>query len=266
MKTKQHIALAVMAAAAKGYNVEDYVRKEIPFVVLPDAIRAYIPARQAGHFEISPDGTQQSWMEFPDAGTLKNITKETAQEKIRFYVADNIPKCVIGEETRIDEFEKRNFSHRHYHSLRMHMFQDCILDDVLRSMMVDVKRRFEDEFKIRHSGKVISGKDLRSQVDKFEDMGFITLVGAVYRSTGILLDRNFWEQHVRVALLEAYPEDLALNTYKFMQLSDEDAERIQKKSFDLTFAEKESLYMAEDLPDVLSVLYSQAYNATWWQL
>ncbi len=266
MKTKQHVALAVMAAVAKRYNVENYIRNEIPYVVLPDAIRAYIPQRQAGHFEISPDCTQQSWMEFPDAKILKGLTPEKAKEKINYCVADNIPKCVIGEETQIDEFDKRNFSHRHYHSLKIHMLQDFILDDVLRSRMVDVKRRFQDEFKIRHSGKVISGKDLRSQVDKFEDIGFITLVGAVYRRTGILLDRNFWEQQVRVALLEAYPEDLALNTYKFMQLSDEDAERIQAKWFDLTLGAEESVYMAEDLSDVLSVMYSQAYNATWWQI
>lgn len=266
MKTKQHIALAVMAAANKKMNVEEYVREEIPFLVLPDAIRAYIPQRKSGHFEISPDGTQQSWMEFPDAEILKRLTKENARERIRYFVATETPKCVIGEETQIDEFERKNFSHRHYHSLRIHMLQDIILDDVLRSMMVDVKRRFVDRFKIRHSGNVIDGARLRSQVDKFEDFGFITLAGAVYRSTGILLNEDFWEHQVREALLQAYPEDLALNTYRFMKLSEEDNERINNKKFDLSEREKANVYMAEDLTEVLATMYSRAYNATWRQV
>lgn len=273
MITKQHTALFVMALYDKtrnnGVSQEFYqiFKKEVPFVLLPDAIRAYVGPRQAGHFERKPDGTDVSWMKYPNASVLKTLTKENVNEKISYYVADGIPKCAIGEETDIGTFDTKNWDNPHFAFLRIHLVQDYILDAVLREELIDHTNRFEDEFIVRHNRtRKMNGAELRAQVAKFEELGFIKLVGAVYEKTGILMNREWFDTYVLEALKEAYPEDLAANTYKYMGISDEVNNRINAYEFDLTEEERDSVYMADNLDDVLDFMYSRAYLATMDQL
>ena len=112
MKTLQHTAIyfwALWAKHGKLLGVPATYREfheELPFVLLPDAIRGYIGPRQASHFEMRPDGTANSWMVFPNEQVLKDLSKETSAELVKYSVEPNIPKCVIGEMSCLRSFEK----------------------------------------------------------------------------------------------------------------------------------------------------------------
>lgn len=259
MITRQHTAIFFWALL-NNMNEEtaiEHFRKEIPWAVLPDGIRAYIGPRQAGHFEMAPNW-KVAWMKYPSEEVLKKLTKESAKEQIDYYVPDAFPKCVIGEATQLWMFDKNNAEHKHYHAIRTHLVQDVILDNVLRDTLIDHSHRFEDKFTVRFSGKEIDGAELRKQVALFEELGFIHLLGRIYEETGMILDSEWFDRNVYTALCEAYPADLAENTYKYMRFSPELQERISSKRFELTQEEIESVYMAEHLIDTLDKMYFHA--------
>lgn len=275
MITLQHTSIYFLGAYLKrnisedsSFEVKEQFKKsllrELPWVLLPDAIRAYIGPRQASHFEKLPVGHGDgcSWIKFPSEAVLKDLSKETVKDLVSYDLKDGYPACVIGEETDIGEFDVRNGAHKHYEALRCHMIQDMYLDECLRLRMIDADNRFADKFVIRHNKKEIDGKELRAQVALFEQLGFIKLVGIVYDRTGILMNREWFDKYVLTALKDAYPADLAANTYKYMSISDELNQRINSLQFELTAEEKESVYITDDLDRVLDELYSYAIRAT----
>ena len=271
MITRQHVALFAMALATRVNHDRELFQNElaerIPYAVLPDAIRAYIGQRQPSHFEVKPDGTDTSWMEFPSAEVLESLTKENVDELIRYHLAKGIPSCVIGEESSLEEFDKHNYGHRRFHDIRVHLIQDILLDQMLRKNLVDCSGRFEDKFVLRHNrGIVLDGKELRAQLALFEDLGFIHLCGKVYERTGITLDGYWFEKNVLAPLMEVYPKDLAENTFKYMRFSPELDERIRTHDFDLTDEEKSDCVLTDNLISMLDDLYSEAVWFTFREL
>lgn len=269
MITKQHTALYFLALTAKRKEGDSYVKcyeelhEGLAWVLLPDAIRAYIGPRQAGHFEKLPNGTDTSWMKYPAPEVLKSLTKESAQSEIKFHLADGYPKCVIGEQTDVGLFDQKNWNHKFYHELRIHMLQDYMLDGILRNRMIHHENRFADQFALQHNPQIVlDGKQLRQKVAMFEEAGFLRLVKTVYENTGILLDSKWFEENVLTTLLEVYPEDLARNTFKYMVMSDEQNQRIQSLQFELTDEERNALIITDKLDDVLDELYADAYLYT----
>lgn len=260
MITRQHSALTYMSHEYKG-SIQTF-KREIPWVVLPDGIRAYSGPRQMSHFEQKPDGTDTAWMIFPNELTLQGLSKENFDSSVERYMPEGYPKCVIGEDTSLDVFDVKNYGHRHYHALRMHMIQDIILDKVLREQLVDVTGRFKDEFVIRWNHQTIDGATLRKQVAMFENLGFIHLAGKVYERTGKVLNNQWFEENVLEPLRAAYPADLAENTFKYMRLSDEDDARITAKDFELTDADKEGFLLCDNLEAILDDMYFEAYHFT----
>lgn len=267
MITLQHSALYYLAMGNKRKScyLKEFM-EEVPFVLLPDAIRAYIGPRQAGHFEITPDGKTYSWMEYPNEATIRNLTKQNAASMIRHFVVPDLPKCVIGERTNIEAFDRYNWAHKHYHSLRTHMVQDCVMDSILRDDMIDVSDRFNDRFIIRHNGVVIDGATLRQQIALFETLGFLKLVKSVYMVTGQLLNQEWYERNVLTAMLYLYPEDLAQNTYKFMKISENMNNRISNRDFSLTDEEKASIIITDQPEQLMDKMYSEAYLKTYYEL
>ena len=69
----QHTALYYLAlySARNAYNpdfkskLDKEFQDEVPYVVLPDGIRAYSGPRPISHFEKTPDGNGVSYMRFP---------------------------------------------------------------------------------------------------------------------------------------------------------------------------------------------------------
>lgn len=263
MITRQHTALFAMELMSKvNDNLQEFEKefeKRIPFVLLPDAIRAYAGPRQPSHFEYTPDGTDASWMVFPSAEVLECLSKENFHEMVKYYIANNQPKCNIGEESSISEFDRRNYAHHHYHSIRIHMLQDICLDNMLRKELVDCTHRFEDRFVVRHNHSIVlNGQELRSQLALFEELGFIYLVGKVFERTGMLLTGEWFDKNVMSALMRAYPEDLAVNTYRYMKYPEELDQRIKSLKFELTEEEIWSVMITDDMITKLDELYSEA--------
>lgn len=249
--------------AADATKLEEEFKKLVPFVVLPDAIRAYSGPRPISHFESTPDGNDVSFMTFPSVEVLKTLSKDTFKTDVEFYHADGYLPCVIGEKTDIREFDRHNFGHKYYHALRVHMFQDAILDEVLREELIDASLRFQDIFTVRHDTSIkIDGKELRRQVAEFERIGFIMLAGIVYERTGTVMNNAWFESVVKPALYAAYPADLADNTFKYMKLDDETNARITNLQFSITDEDKAMVPMAKDLVKTLKDMYVEAYFYT----
>lgn len=267
MITLQHSALYLLALAAK--RKEHYLKEfaeEVPFVLLPDAIRGYITPRQAGHFEMTPDQTSYSWMKYPSKETIATLTKENAVSKIQHYVVPDSPKCIIGERTNIREFDIMNWDHKHYHSLRIHMLQDSVMDSILRDKMVDDAGRLSNEFIIRYNGASIDAPTVRDQITLFEYLGFIRLVGAIYNCTGMLLNQGWFERNVLSAMQDVYPEDLVNNTYKYMKIPPDINARISNRNFSLTEEEKASIIVTDNPERLMDEMYSEAYLKTYYEL
>jgi hypothetical protein len=267
MITLQHSAVTAFAVARKVKDMRmraEVFKEEIPWVLLPDAIRAYTGARQTSHFEKTDNHLDEAWMIFPDKETLKSLNKDNARELVKTYVpACGYKAAVIGEQTDVRMFDVKNYGHEHYHALRCHMLQDVILDEVLRDRLVNVCERFNNRFTVQHNHTIIlDGQELRSQIALFEQLGFIHLLGKIYEATGMVLDRDWFDHHVYEALLKVYPADLADNTYKYMAISDELNQRIKEHRFELTEEEIASVYITDDLIGVLDEMYAIAYHNT----
>lgn len=267
----QHVALYYLALnsarntcyEADSAKLNDEFQKEVPFVVLPDAIRAYSGQRPISHFEKTPDGNDVSYMIFPSEEKLKELSKENFMDTVKTKYAKGYLPCVIGEKTDIQEFDRRNFGHKHYHTLRVHMFQDAIIDEVLREELIDASLRFQDIFTIRHDTSIkIDGKELRRQVAEFERIGFIMLAGIVYECTGVIMNNVWFKSVVKPALYVAYPADLAENTFKYMNLDDETDARITNLQFSLTEEDRALVPMAKELDNILIDMYTDAYFYT----
>lgn len=279
MITLAHVGLgfAVKAAKMKHINAgsEELYRgfsKMVPWIVLPDGIRNFIGARQAGHHEVSINGGV-SWMEYPVAGVLKNMTKEDAKELVKTHVMDNIPKlpngkdCAIGEYTDFFVFNEHNIAHPNYHELAMHLCQDDVLDHMLRDDMVIVAERYSDAYVIRHSGEQIDGKTLREQISEFEKLAFLHIAGQVYKATGTVLNKRWYEDVVYTALKAAYPEAMAESAFGYMTIVlDELDERICALNFAATDEERKKIVITDNLDAMLNKLYIDAYWATYRQL
>ena len=267
----QHVALYYLALhsmrttchAADMLKLKEEFQKEVPFVVLPDGIRAYCGQRPISHFEKTPDGNDVSYMTFPSEEVLKTLSKDSFWSDVEFKLADGYLPCVIGEKTEIREFDFHNFGHKHYHALRVHMFQDAILDEVLREELIDASLRFQDIFMVRHDPTIkFDGKELRRQVAEFERIGFIMLAGMIYERTGVLMNNEWFNSVVEPALKAAYPEELATNTFKYMALNEETNARITNLQFAITDADKALVPMAKDLEKTLKEMYVDAYFYT----
>ena len=124
-------------------------------------------------------------------------------------------------------------------------------------------QRFEDRFVVHHNHSIVlDGAELRKQITLFEQIGFLHLVGMVYKKTGILLNQRWFDENVHTALLEAYPVELAENTYKYMQIPEEIEQRINELDFELTQEDEDKLVITDELQRVLDEMYATAYFYT----
>lgn len=263
MITKQHVLMSTLALtnlSNNSYALRENLNKNLPFILLPDAIRFYVGERQAGHFESF--NSSVSWMQYPT--NLKALKKEDAREKIQFYVVPDIPKCVIGEDTNLQTFDMHNWTHPHYFAIRAHLQQDIALDNCLRNDLIDASLKYNDVFVLKHNNHIIDGMELRKQVAMFEELGFLKLVEIFYNRTGILANRAWFDDIVKTSLYNAYTEELAANTYKYMVISDEQDARINNHQFSFTDEDlsKPALAAPEKLEDILNKLYSTAFIST----
>lgn len=193
-------------------------KKEIPYVLLPDAIRAYSGPRQYSHFEESADGHDVSWMQFPV--NVKRMSKNKMGDMGRYLVSD-IPNCCIGEKTNLDTFFKYNTHLRgeYRNGVIRHLTQDIVFDDFVREE-IDCSRKYDGIF-VLQDGTVVDDKGVRKDIATMEQQGVYQLAKMVYDKYHIVANQEWFDNNVLPALQKVYPSDLAENTYKYMKIDSE---------------------------------------------
>lgn len=213
MITLQHTLVSLLAMQGD----EKRLRDEVPYILLPDAIRRYLGPRQYSHFEVSHDGTDVSWVKYPE--DIKGMSKETLAGAKKHMVAEVKP-CVLGEETIVSAFEEHNdhLSPIYYAGTKKHLVQDHIFDDFVRQN-IDCSRMYEDKFVFQ--GQEYDGKGIRKVIADFEAHGLYMLAYMLYDSFGITANQDWFDQNVKVQLDANYSKDLSDGTYGYMRIPEE---------------------------------------------
>lgn len=211
MLSIQHI-LGMMLA--KGEKLSS---RQIAAVVYPDAIRAYTGPRQYSHFEKSEDGTDISYMRFPeDMHAKKNaIEKSIAAHG---HLVSDIRPCAIGENTDFDAFlaHNRHLTGEMKEGIVLHLQQDILFDRFIREQ-IDCSRKYEDIFFFR--GQKRNGKELRALISEIEQQGIYVMSYILYQKYHVSTHQGWLEKVVRPALEAEYPKDLAEKTFSYMRIS-----------------------------------------------
>lgn len=218
MITLQHTLVTLLGHLGnktKKEDVEKELDAEIAYVLFPDAIRRYCGPRQYSHFEEHPTNKGEiSWMEYPS--DIKHVTREVMESQDK-YLAENIPPCVLGENTHIETFEEHNehLSPEYFSGVKKHLTQDVVFDDFIREK-IDCSKKFNDEFTFK--GKKYDGKGVRTLIADIENQGLYVLACMIHKAYGITANQEWFDKHVKQNLDGVYPQDLADGTYQYMHI------------------------------------------------
>lgn len=226
MLTMNHAAVMYLAAlrkfGTKGNTqctvemANNYFDQNIAVLLLPDAIRMYGP-RQQFHFT-----------EHPVSGKISGVKLNTTPDKLKGIknafdanLMPDIPKCVIDEMSHPEEFTKINpgWAKTAYMT---HLGQDCAWDEWIREM-VDVSARLEDKFVYKKTGKVVDGTTFRKELGPLDNVFFQVIAKKIHAEFSILLDKEWFEKHVYANFMAAYDQELAANTWKYINIPSMDA-------------------------------------------
>ncbi|MGN1298469.1 MAG: hypothetical protein ACI4UE_00570 [Candidatus Scatovivens sp.] len=210
MITLQHSLITLFSQ--KGN--EEKFRKEIPYVLLPDAIRKYCGPRQYSHFEQTESGDDISWMKFPEK--IKEINQNTV-DGLQKHLSTDIKPCVLGEMTHIEKFEETNqhLEPEYYYGVKKHLKQDYIFDEFVREQ-IDTSKKYEDKFYF--NDEELNGKQVRGLIGEIESHGLYVLAYMVYQAYGITANQEWFDKNVKAILDKQYPKDLSDATYKYMKI------------------------------------------------
>ena len=208
----------------------DKVKRYLPAFLLPDAIRMYTGLREYSHFEMSPDKMDVSYMKFPS--DMKSMTRESVQALLQTdsHITEH-GKCAIGEDTNAYMFEKYNkhLPEDMYRGIYLHLVQDSLFDTFVREK-IDCTKRYDDEFVLADGAKV-DGAGVRKSIANMESFMSYALAEKCYTKYGITPNQEWFDKNIRPVIEEAYPADLAENTYKYMKFTPEASEAIKNHAW-----------------------------------
>ena len=227
MITNNHVAAFFLAAKECGFTDEE-IRREIPFLLLPDAIRMYTQFRPISHFERTSNDSSVSWICFPSEEELKS-----GATTFNYFYATGYRPAVIGESTDITVFDQLNASHKHFIALRCHFVQDIFYDTAVREEWLDTSGKYDDHYIVRHSGIAIDGATLRRALQQISYLQFVQFAKLAYEQYGIVLNNEWLRENVYKALCAVYPMEMAENTFKFINLPEEIEHEITSLSFNI---------------------------------
>ena len=254
MITLQHSLVTLFGLRG---NEEEFDR-QVPYVLIPDAIRRYCGPRPYSHFEETPDGKDISYMHFPI--NLKTLTKENISNEM-MHLGEGYLPCVLGERTHVEMFERTNgdLPTRYYAGVKKHLVQDCIFDDFVREGIgLDCSRRYESMYGpeetngknvgifvfkrpvkskdgktlVGPNGKpmvkeeVLDGNGVRKLIADIENQGLYILAYMLHKSYGITANQEWFDKHVKANLDQTYSQDLSDGTYNYMKIPEEINRRI----------------------------------------
>ena len=184
-------------------------------LLLPDAIRMYGP-RQVFHFTEHPvTGKCSSVVIKTTPNQLKGI-----KGKLETNLQSDIPKAAVDEMSHPEVFAELNpaWVGSGYET---HLYQDMAWDTWIRTL-IDVSGRFDDKFVYNRTGRVVDGATLRKDLFPMDDLFFIAVAKRIQTEYGITIDADWFEKHVHQNLLRDYDEELAENTWKYINVPELD--------------------------------------------
>lgn len=198
-------------------KAEQLVDKQVAVLLLPDAIRMYMP-RQASHFTEHPFTKKASTVKFnntPDH--LKGI-----KDNVIVHVRPHIPSVAIDERSYPDRFANRNPEWKET-AYMTHLQQDRAWDTWIRKW-IDTSGRFRDTFTYRKTGRTVDGATLRKELGPLDNILFQKLAKQIQENFGVQIDEDWFETHVATRLKEEYDQELFENTWKYINLPSMDEE------------------------------------------
>ena len=197
-------------------NIEKF-SNEIPYVLLPDAIRTYLGERPLSHFEENPDNNDISWYEFTYC--YLNLTKEKALQQPK-HLADITKKSCLGEKSHIEEFLKRNdkLPLNIKEGILTHLIQDYFFDMWIRSL-ISYDNKYEPNAVFYFQGLSYSSEEIRKIIFELEEYGFYLLSYYCYEKFGIVTNQEWFDKVVKPSLKKEFPNDLVESTYKYMKIN-----------------------------------------------
>lgn len=223
-------------AEVKGRAYYYFQPQTAAVVTTNDSMRCWSKAREYSHFTVNPQTGAVSWCMFP-LMPIKEWTKEIV-EKMPKISYGKPGSAIVDEATIPEEMWKHNERTPQNELLFLHLVQDCVYDRFVRSV-IDTSRRYEDVYVF--DGQELSGAQVRGQglerwtkgiLSELDDQFFVRLSKRFFQYTGVRTDKD-WIQNVMCrAIHEAYSDELAEATVKFVSLSDKANELIAEGRFD----------------------------------
>lgn len=214
MLTMNHTITKLLSMLEEGQDIST-IDTLVSQLLLPDAIRMYGP-RQVFHFTEHPVTNKVSTVVLhttPD--NIKGI-----KNNLETNLQADLPKAAVDEMSHPEVFAQLNpdWVGSGYET---HLHQDVEWDKWIRSL-IDVSGRFDDRFIYNRTGKVVDGATLRKDLFPMDDLFFIAVAKRIKEEYGINIDANWFEEHIHQSLLRDYDEDLAENTWKYINIPDLD--------------------------------------------
>lgn len=210
MLTMNHTITKIAAMLQNGQEINT-IDTLVSQLLLPDAIRMYGP-RQVFHFT-----------EHPVTGKISTVVIKTTPDKLKGIkdkletnLQADIPKAAVDEMSHPKVFAELNpaWVGSGYET---HLYQDMEWDTWIRKL-IDVSDRFNDRFVYNRTGRVVDGATLRKDLFPMDDLFFIAVAKRIKSEFGVSIDADWFEEHVHQSLLRDYDEDLAENTWKYINI------------------------------------------------
>ena len=130
-----NVLVYASALETKSENFEEKLRRDLPWLIMPNAILHKGVSLKESHSKMSLDQKKITTIVFPE-----NLEKEPVEKvsiNMRAKSVDSkekkeTPMTEIFCEINLNEFDKYNWSHPMYCTIRSHLVQDALLQNVIR--------------------------------------------------------------------------------------------------------------------------------------
>lgn len=198
----QHI---VSSLVASGNNAE-WMKEHIPYVVFPDAVRAFSRIRPYSHFTMSLDGKDISWWKIPIK--VNEMTEQIVQDSLKKNAhLGNYKYNEISNYTDIQTFREHNqhLPKNMFNGIQLHLRQDCMFDLFIKGT-IDCSRNEEDIY--YYKGKRYGNEEIRNIANEIQKISYYILAERAYRKFGLTCNSRWLEESIFPMLKSAFSKDL----------------------------------------------------------